>query len=290
VQDAKLCGVSLTSRRFVTCSIWQRDRALAIYSRCVNAELPIEDVLATSFPWCAIWAAQLKQLFAVYVEAKQRQNVLDYDDLLLYWAQMVNDPGLAERRVAPIPDARELLETRVSRMICQFAARVRIGENKMRMTCPLLVVGIIVGSGVAVFADTPQSGRYCASGKGYGEIMFLAQQKPDGGLDFGLLLSTTEGNIFCVAGTARRVGSGWRYETDMNSADPYQRCARTGNGTYLFSTVEGARCESYAGYGAAPYKTLAFPPSSRVGSPPATFALESHTDSSCDRPRKRSHK
>src|ERR1700726_4504319 len=68
---------------------------IAIYSRCINAELPIEDVLATSFPWCAVWAAELKQLFAVYVEAKQRQNVLDYDDLLLYWAQMVSDPGLA---------------------------------------------------------------------------------------------------------------------------------------------------------------------------------------------------
>ena len=46
-------------------------------------------------PWCAVWAAELKRLFAVYVEAKQRQNVLDYDDLLLYWAQMVSDPGLA---------------------------------------------------------------------------------------------------------------------------------------------------------------------------------------------------
>ena len=57
--------------------------------------MPIEDGLATSFPWCAAWAAELKQLFAVYVEAKQRQNVLDYDDLLLYWAQMVSDPGLA---------------------------------------------------------------------------------------------------------------------------------------------------------------------------------------------------
>lgn len=167
----------------------------------------------------------------------------------------------------------------------------------MRMTCPLLVVGIIVGSGVAVFADTLQSGRYCASGKGYGEIMFLAQQKPDGGLDFGLLLSTTD--CFCrqrratfspLPGRRDELEAAGGNETDMNSADPYQRCARTGNGTYLFSTVEGARCESYAGYGAAPYKTLAFPPSSRVGSPPATFALESHTDSSCDRPRKRSHK
>jgi DNA helicase-2/ATP-dependent DNA helicase PcrA len=37
----------------------------------------------------------LKELFAAYVEAKQRQNVLDYDDLLLYWAQTMSDPALA---------------------------------------------------------------------------------------------------------------------------------------------------------------------------------------------------
>jgi DNA helicase-2/ATP-dependent DNA helicase PcrA len=38
----------------------------------------------------------LKELFAGYVEAKQRQNVLDYDDLLLYWAQIMSEPALAE--------------------------------------------------------------------------------------------------------------------------------------------------------------------------------------------------
>ena len=38
----------------------------------------------------------MKELFSAYVEAKQAQNVLDYDDLLLYWAQMLGDPGLAE--------------------------------------------------------------------------------------------------------------------------------------------------------------------------------------------------
>src|SRR6266404_6064066 len=84
-------GFSKTETRFPT-----KGTCLAIYSRCVNAELPIEDVLSRSFPWCAAWADELRQLFAVYVEAKQRQNVLDYDDLLLYWVQMVSDPGLAE--------------------------------------------------------------------------------------------------------------------------------------------------------------------------------------------------
>ena len=42
------------------------------------------------------WEAQLRELFAGYVEAKQAQNVLDYDDLLLYWAQMVSDPEIVD--------------------------------------------------------------------------------------------------------------------------------------------------------------------------------------------------
>ncbi len=47
------------------------------------------------FPWCRMWKDELTQLFAAYVEAKQVQSVLDYDDLLLYWAEMVEEPALA---------------------------------------------------------------------------------------------------------------------------------------------------------------------------------------------------
>jgi DNA helicase-2/ATP-dependent DNA helicase PcrA len=83
-------GFSKTANRFPT-----KSTCLAIYSRCVNAEASIEAVLGSSFPWCSGWVAELKQLFAAYVEAKQRQNVLDYDDLLLYWAQVMTDPALA---------------------------------------------------------------------------------------------------------------------------------------------------------------------------------------------------
>jgi DNA helicase-2/ATP-dependent DNA helicase PcrA len=83
-------GFSRTASRFPT-----KGTCLAIYSRCVNAETGIEEVLGASFPWCSGWAAELKQLFAAYVEAKQRQNVLDYDDLLLCWAQMVGEPAFA---------------------------------------------------------------------------------------------------------------------------------------------------------------------------------------------------
>jgi DNA helicase-2/ATP-dependent DNA helicase PcrA len=84
-------GFSKTESRFPT-----KGTCLAIYSRCINAEAEIEDVCRTNFPWCSAWDSELKKLFAAYIEAKQHQNVLDYDDLLLYWAQMVSDPGLAQ--------------------------------------------------------------------------------------------------------------------------------------------------------------------------------------------------
>jgi len=83
-------GLSRTDSRFPT-----KGTCLAIYSRAVNAELALGVVLAKVFPWCADWERELTELYARYVEAKQRQNVLDYDDLLLYWAQMMVDASLA---------------------------------------------------------------------------------------------------------------------------------------------------------------------------------------------------
>lgn len=83
-------GFSKTESRFPA-----KGTCLAIYSRTVNAETPLGEVLRDSFPWCAQWQEELKQLFGAYVQAKQAQNVLDYDDLLLAWAQVMADPGFA---------------------------------------------------------------------------------------------------------------------------------------------------------------------------------------------------
>ena len=46
-------------------------------------------------PFAAAHEAALRALFSAYVEAKQGQNVLDYDDLLLYFAQMLEEPTTA---------------------------------------------------------------------------------------------------------------------------------------------------------------------------------------------------
>jgi DNA helicase-2/ATP-dependent DNA helicase PcrA len=73
----------------------QKDTCLGIYSLTVNSRLPLERVLIKQFPWCEEWQAELQELFREYVAAKQRQNVVDYDDLLLYWAEMVKVTEIA---------------------------------------------------------------------------------------------------------------------------------------------------------------------------------------------------
>jgi DNA helicase II / ATP-dependent DNA helicase PcrA len=61
----------------------------------VNAGCSLEQTLDDAYPWCDGWEAELKRLFAAYVAAKQRDHVLDYDDLLLYWCEAVQIPDVA---------------------------------------------------------------------------------------------------------------------------------------------------------------------------------------------------
>ena len=73
----------------------KKGTCLAIYSYTVNAGCPLAETLADFYPWCEEWEAELKRLFAGYVAAKQRDDVLDYDDLLLYWREAARIPAIA---------------------------------------------------------------------------------------------------------------------------------------------------------------------------------------------------
>jgi len=83
-------GLSSTRKRFP-----RKDTCLAIYSQRVNSGWPLERVLRDVFPWCAEWRDELAALFRGYVERKQANGVLDYDDLLLWWHAAMGDAALA---------------------------------------------------------------------------------------------------------------------------------------------------------------------------------------------------
>ncbi|WGS51844.1 ATP-dependent helicase [Paraburkholderia sp. D15] len=83
-------GLSAKERRFPA-----KSTCFAIYSRVVNTGASLTHVLDHAFPWCREWEDDLRRLFAAYVDAKQKQSVLDYDDLLLYWSHMAAEPAIA---------------------------------------------------------------------------------------------------------------------------------------------------------------------------------------------------
>jgi DNA helicase-2/ATP-dependent DNA helicase PcrA len=83
-------GYSKSERRFP-----RKDTCLAIYSHVVNTRTNLRTSLENLFPWCAEWEAELQALYRAYVEKKLASQALDYDDLLLYWHEMLADERLA---------------------------------------------------------------------------------------------------------------------------------------------------------------------------------------------------
>jgi DNA helicase-2/ATP-dependent DNA helicase PcrA len=77
-------GLAKTDKRFP-----KKGTCMAIYSRCLNARQKLERVLPAAFPWCLAYTEDLKRLFRGYVDRKEAAGVLDYDDLLLYWRELL---------------------------------------------------------------------------------------------------------------------------------------------------------------------------------------------------------
>jgi len=65
---------------------------LDIYSRCVNTQRPLDIVLKKWFPWCLEHQDRLAELFNAYTHTKEQQRVLDFDDLLLFWNALSENP------------------------------------------------------------------------------------------------------------------------------------------------------------------------------------------------------
>ena len=65
---------------------------LDVYSRCVNTQKPLEVILKKYFPWVLEHQERLGELFTLYVNTKEKQRVLDFDDLLLFWNALAENP------------------------------------------------------------------------------------------------------------------------------------------------------------------------------------------------------
>ena len=64
-----------------------------IYTRCLNTQKTVADVVRRGFPWCTDYTEQLSELFRSYVRHKREHGLVDFDDLLLLWRAALADPA-----------------------------------------------------------------------------------------------------------------------------------------------------------------------------------------------------
>jgi DNA helicase-2/ATP-dependent DNA helicase PcrA len=66
----------------------------AVYARVVSSQVSVDETVARDFPWCAEDIDGLKSIFREYTERKRAQQLLDFDDLLLFWRAAAMDPNV----------------------------------------------------------------------------------------------------------------------------------------------------------------------------------------------------
>jgi DNA helicase II / ATP-dependent DNA helicase PcrA len=79
-------GHAQSKRRFP-----RKSTLLDIYSRTVNFQRPLSEVVSEAFPWCGEHIEEMATLFKTYTARKRSLGVLDLDDLLLYWRALAAD-------------------------------------------------------------------------------------------------------------------------------------------------------------------------------------------------------
>ncbi len=89
-------GLGAGSKRFP-----KKETLHYVYSRHTNTGLTVEEIVREEYPRFAEHIDDLQRVYADYTVRKQDRNVVDYDDLLLLWAFLVEaDAALADRVAA----------------------------------------------------------------------------------------------------------------------------------------------------------------------------------------------
>jgi len=115
-------GLAKSAKRFP-----KKETLHYLYSRHINTELPIDELLHREFAQFLEYEQQIIGLFADYTLRKQERNLVDYDDLLLFWATILEASPALGARMAGLYDHvlvdeyqdTNLLQARILRGMCE---------------------------------------------------------------------------------------------------------------------------------------------------------------------------
>jgi len=122
-------GYAQKSKRFP-----KKETLQYVYSRHINTGFSVEDILRDGYPQFLDYLADFGKVFADYTDRKQQRNLVDYDDLLLFWALMLEASPELAAKIAGLYDHvlvdeyqdTNVLQARILRGMCRTHSNITV--------------------------------------------------------------------------------------------------------------------------------------------------------------------
>src|SRR5712671_7277650 len=114
-------GYAAKSKRFP-----KKETLQYVYSRHINTGISVEDIVRDDYPQFVDYLEDFGKIFGDYTRRKQERNLVDYDDLLLFWALLVEAAPELSKRITGMYDHilvdeyqdTNVLQARILRGMC----------------------------------------------------------------------------------------------------------------------------------------------------------------------------
>jgi DNA helicase-2/ATP-dependent DNA helicase PcrA len=122
-------GYAQKSKRFP-----KKETLQYVYSRHINTGIAVDDIIRDEYGQFVEYIEDFTKIFADYTVRKQERNLVDYDDLLLFWALMLEASTELADRIAGLYDHvlvdeyqdTNVLQARILRGMCRKHSNITV--------------------------------------------------------------------------------------------------------------------------------------------------------------------
>jgi DNA helicase-2/ATP-dependent DNA helicase PcrA len=105
-----------------------------VYSRHLNTGISVEDIVRDSYPQFVDYLEDFGKIYADYTRRKAERNLVDYDDLLLFWAMLLEASPELGKKIAGLYDHilvdeyqdTNVLQARILRGMCKSHSNITV--------------------------------------------------------------------------------------------------------------------------------------------------------------------
>jgi DNA helicase-2/ATP-dependent DNA helicase PcrA len=122
-------GYGAKSKRFP-----KKETLQYVYSRHINTSISIEDIIRDEYPQFIEYIEDFRKIYTDYISRKQERNLVDYDDLLLFWAMLLESSPEIGGKIAGLYDHilvdeyqdTNVLQARILRGMCRTHSNITV--------------------------------------------------------------------------------------------------------------------------------------------------------------------